>query len=271
MNFEFILLNNWKSYLQESFLKINEQLATPMNYGRLVRKIIYFHVCIMSYDTDIDKYVYFVKPSLIRKYWKIFEDDLTFEEEIPKPKLKTIQSILIENVESHRSKIDDDHSKPSQLIKSKTFDGFRLKYKSSTYDITTERWKKLKSNYQGDNFDEDVLILMLRYDIFVRNKEGIDLSVDNIYTFIKDNTKDLNVLEAFAGAINNNMANYCSLFYDIEKDFGSLGSFFKFKSLDEYDLIIANPPYITSIMDNMSIVLIQYLSRKSSAHSRLAN
>lgn len=55
-------------------------------------------------------------------------------------------------------------------------------------------------------------------------------------------------LEAFASAFNTTCPSYCSLFPDVEADFGSRGSFFEIQSLKETDYLVQlSPPRISDI------------------------
>ena len=61
--------------------------------------------------------------------------------------------------------------------------------------------------------------------------------------------KDFNLqFETFGSAINTNTKNFCSLYYDVEKYFGSVGSFFNTNFLE--GCYSFNPPYQKDIIDN---------------------
>ena len=68
--------------------------------------------------------------------------------------------------------------------------------------------------------------------------------------------------ELFASTINSYYDKYCSLFYDIEKYFGSYGSFYHIKL--EKGFFIANPPYDELLLEKMVDKFIN--SVKTSKH-----
>jgi hypothetical protein len=76
-----------------------------------------------------------------------------------------------------------------------------------------------------------------------------------LYKLLKDKC-DTN-FELFASALNCYYDNFCSLFPDIEKHFGSVGNFNEIKLLEgEY---VSNPPFDNAIMENMCNKLITYI------------
>lgn len=68
----------------------------------------------------------------------------------------------------------------------------------------------------------------------------------DIYNFINNNFN--NCIECFASPFNNNINDYFSLLYPIDKYYGSKGDFFsKFLNLN-YNVYIINPPFIDTIL-----------------------
>lgn len=65
--------------------------------------------------------------------------------------------------------------------------------------------------------------------------------------------------ELFGSGINRYCDNYCSLFYDVEKWFGSKGNFFTTKAISGY--YFCNPPYDNYIMGRMAHRLLKCLDR----------
>jgi hypothetical protein len=69
-------------------------------------------------------------------------------------------------------------------------------------------------------------------------------------------------VELFGSPINHNLSKYCSLFPDIEKDFGSIGSIFcidkKIWNANKY--FVANPPFDELIMLKMTLMTIEVLN-----------
>lgn len=68
----------------------------------------------------------------------------------------------------------------------------------------------------------------------------------NIYNFINNNYK--NSIECFASPFNNNIENYYSLLYPIDKYYGSKGDFFENFLKINYNVYVINPPFIDTII-----------------------
>lgn len=66
------------------------------------------------------------------------------------------------------------------------------------------------------------------------------------YNYIKTNYK--RPIECFASPFNNNLEDYFSLLYPIDKYYGSKDDFFKKFLKVKYDVYIINPPFIESII-----------------------
>ena len=119
-----------------------------------------------------------------------------------------------------------------------------------TPKISKKHMDRLRRMCTAPNPAQKIAILLQRYDYYGDMKEGLCLSAKSIYEF----SKGKNVLEAFAGPLNSNLPKYCSLFSDLEKDFGSLGSFLMLPDevVKEFDYVVLNPPYISSVMEKAS-------------------
>jgi hypothetical protein len=103
---------------------------------------------------------------------------------------------------------------------------------------------KIKKN---KNIDKDKLIwiILFRYQLLSSNNNQLAI-LPNV---IKKMEKDFNLqFETFGSAINTNTKNFCSLYYDVEKYFGSVGSFFNTNFLE--GCYSFNPPYQKDIIDN---------------------
>lgn len=96
------------------------------------------------------------------------------------------------------------------------------------------------------DFDTKVFILYTRYNYLSSGSTQASIKPQ----FKKLLTEKLNIkIELFASAINSSYTMYCSLFYDIEKFFGSLGSFFDTKIMAGYYEI--NPPFEKNIINKV--------------------
>ena len=65
--------------------------------------------------------------------------------------------------------------------------------------------------------------------------------------------------ELFGSGINTLSDHYCSLFYDIEKHFGSKGNFFDIKLYK--GIYWCNPPYIETLMSDAADLLIYHMNK----------
>jgi hypothetical protein len=72
------------------------------------------------------------------------------------------------------------------------------------------------------------------------------------------------VTEGFGGVFNHFFNNYCSIFEDLEKPFGSLGNFFNIESFPT-NIIHLNPPYDETLMG----VMINKVKRMVEQNSNL--
>lgn len=117
-------------------------------------------------------------------------------------------------------------------------------------------YNRMKKMYTGDNKHLDVVIwiIIFRYQLLGSNNNQLA-----VLPSILDKMKiDYNIsFECFASSINATMPNYCSIYYDIEKYFGSHGNFF------DYDIIEGsysfNPPYQKDIMDSSLLKVLNFL------------
>lgn len=110
-----------------------------------------------------------------------------------------------------------------------------------------------------DISDDDLLRLvfaiLMRYELFGVSKSSMCLAIEEEY---KSCPTDKTTLEMFANPVNRHCESFCSLFPDLEQAYGSIGSALTVP-LDEiasFDRIVANPPYINSIMERMAERLV---------------
>ena len=124
--------------------------------------------------------------------------------------------------------------------------GNKYTYKDISLFIDHQVYKKLKNRYKSNNLENDIFCLLLRYKTFGGNSHqfAMEIKFKNVLR------KKYNInFECFASAINVHYDHYCSLFYDIEKNFGSYGNFYLVKYIRGF--FIANPPYETILLEKM--------------------
>jgi hypothetical protein len=79
---------------------------------------------------------------------------------------------------------------------------------------------------------------------------------------------DINLnFECFASSINSYLPNYCSIYYDVEKYFGSKGSFFNLEP--HYGTYSFNPPYQIDVINNGINILLNHLEKASNNNKEL--
>ena len=130
----------------------------------------------------------------------------------------------------------------------------RLKIKliifGKKYNILNSTEKNL------DNIlDEYIFCLVFRYSYMDSGNQQLSIN-----KYIKDLFKNCGVnFELFGSAINTISTNYCSLYYDIEKFFGSNGDFFNIEI--NSGIYWCNPPYDDTIMIKTVNKLINILEK----------
>jgi hypothetical protein len=115
-------------------------------------------------------------------------------------------------------------------------------------------YKRLSSDIPDKN--NLIFILILRYKSL--NSSNQQLAVDSDFYYDLKSNLGLK-FELFGSAINTVLENYCSLFYDIERFFGSKGDFFLLPI--KKGLYVANPPYDELIMMKMAERIIRILDK----------
>jgi phosphorylated CTD-interacting factor 1 len=127
-------------------------------------------------------------------------------------------------------------------------------------------YNKLKCNYTGNPKDMDTIIwiIIFRYQLLGSNNHQLGILPDIIDEMVTD--YNLN-FECFASSINSTLENYCSIYYDLERFFGSKGNFFKIELTEgTYSF---NPPYQKDIMDKGIKRLLAFLENSKNNNKNL--
>jgi hypothetical protein len=112
--------------------------------------------------------------------------------------------------------------------------------------LPSKLYDKLISVYNGpaNKVDEYLWGIIFRYQLLGSNNHQLAV----LPSIIKEMNKDYNLsFECFASSINSTFPNYCSIYYDLEKYFGSVGSFFNMKPLK--GTFGFNPPYQKDVIE----------------------
>ena len=106
--------------------------------------------------------------------------------------------------------------------------------------------KKLQNIYSGpkNKFDEYIWAIIFRYQLLGSNNHQLAVLPNIMNEMFND--YNLN-FECFASSINSTFSNYCSIYWDLEQYFGSVGSFFNIIPLK--GTFGFNPPYQKNIIE----------------------
>ena len=130
------------------------------------------------------------------------------------------------------------------------------------FKLHIKLYDKLINNYIHGNKNDDVfkkllLCLLLRYNSLESYNQQLAILPE--FKHYLNEKYGVN-FELFASSINCEYNHYCSLFYDIEKNFQSKGSFNLIKMKKGF--FVSNPPFDEEIMKNMSLQFIHFLNNK---------
>lgn len=117
--------------------------------------------------------------------------------------------------------------------------------------LPIEQYNLMKKRYIelgiGDinSIDNLIWIILYRYQLLSSNNNQLAV----LESVLARMTTDFNLsCECFASSINSSFDNYCSIYYDVERYFGSIGSFFNITPIrGTYSF---NPPYQYDIINN---------------------
>ena len=118
-------------------------------------------------------------------------------------------------------------------------------------------YDKISKCYSGpeNKMDDYIWAILFRYQLLGSNNHQLAV-LPNIMKQMKIDYC-LN-FECFASLINNTFDHYCSIYYDLERYFGSVGSFFNLIPLK--GTFGFNPPYQKDIINNGIKNLFNYLN-----------
>jgi len=129
--------------------------------------------------------------------------------------------------------------------------------------IPIDNYNKIKNkfnnninNNNNNNINELLWILIFRYNLLSSNNYQLSL-LPNIFKRLESK---INLqFESFSSALNFNLNYYCSIYYDIEKYFGSYGNFFDIIPIS--GVYNFNPPFQKDIIEEGVNKIISFLSR----------
>ena len=136
------------------------------------------------------------------------------------------------------------------------FNNYRLDNILNNIIIPVSTYNKMKNKYSGfpDELDKFIFIIIFRYQLLGSNNHQLGV-LPNVLEKIKS---DFDIeIECFASGINAETGIFCSIYYDIEKYFGSVGSFFNIELVK--GIYTFNPPYQKDIITNSILRILQFL------------
>jgi phosphorylated CTD-interacting factor 1 len=132
--------------------------------------------------------------------------------------------------------------------------------------IPVEQYDIMQNKYNGPPhmMDTIIWIILFRYQLLSSNNNQLAV-LPKIY---KKMEEDFGLsVECFASAINSSSEYFCSLYYDVEKYFGSIGNFFNIIPIKgTYSF---NPPYQYDVITNGIKKILEHLSNSSNIKEEL--
>lgn len=229
-----IISNNLSMFIAVNLLP-SKQLKDPF----FPNKIYYSKTLIETIKYLSDKEITLDK---CKEIYESFELEKEFEEAISE--IREISEI---------GKIKEVIYKNNTL----KYKNYIIKFPSNVKDNLYKKYKKneKKEGNKKRNFFEICFCLLLRYKTF--GGETHQLSMEK--KFKDEMRKKFNIdFELFASAVNSYYTKWCSLFYDIEKYFGSYGNFYHLKLVKGF--YIANPPYETLLLEKMTLHFVKNIN-----------
>jgi hypothetical protein len=192
------------------------------------------------------------------------------ETDIKEYKYDHLFIIGYDDIANEQLRLDFDYIKLERKIEDEMKDIIKKYIKIANDTLPNLKYKEIIPVKEGNKLTADGFTVI----------DNVNLSKVNVsyaycvilrYLYIFSGTYNLAVnykqrkdccIEGFASAINRYFDFFCSAFYDIEKIFGSQGSFF---SLVKYPkkIIYLNPPFDLSVMNYMTKKVIDDLSKQS--------
>ncbi len=133
--------------------------------------------------------------------------------------------------------------------------------------IPEDVYNNMSKNYSGplNLLDNYIWTIIFRYQLLGSNNH--QLAVLPRIIKLMENDYKLN-FECFASAINTSQKQFCSIFYDIEKYFGSCGNFFNL--IPEEGTYSCNPPYEKEIIYKCIYKIFKHLEDSFNKNLKLS-
>ena len=248
------LLASWMFTLY-SYYDFNDDPFFPKNcnYFKNLKETLYDYTSLYNIKNKNDK-INNIINSLELEYNKIYQNIEIYRETVFYKNIKNKYNITKKIIKQIRNnKIVYFY----KFILKVNFYITEIKLKNiiNNIIIPVDKYKQMKKNYIGNNLDEHIWILLYRYQLLGSNNNQLGILPHVIIKMEKE--FNLNI-ECFASAINTSTEHFYSIYYDIEKYFGSNGSFFN--SNIKKGCYSFNPPYQKDIITNGIYKLFDFLN-----------
>jgi hypothetical protein len=170
-----------------------------------------------------------------------------------------IRKYMVNIIKNKKSPIESTFYK-LQIIVAFAIKDKRLLNVLNNILIPIKIYDKLVNSYKGPigKIDEYLWAIIFRYQLLGSNNHQLAV-LPNI---MESMTKDYNLnFECFASTINSTYPMYCSIYYDLEKYFGSVGSFFNITPIK--GTFGFNPPYQKDIIELGINRLFEFLNNST--------
>jgi hypothetical protein len=250
--------NNNKIFLHN---KIDEYVQRwcwlqPNNLNDLNNLNDYVVPYINTNDYDFDDFIDFIKYNL---EIELNNDNKDFVQ------LKNDIIIFLENsnnilLDLYNTNIENNNLTFIEIKKINNNNNIILIYNNNKLYVSIELYTKLvdkfinNNNNNNNNIDIYIYYLLFRYSYIESGNQQLAINEKIKYMFKEHGVN----FELYGSAINTTSNNYCSLYFDIEKYFGSKGNFFH---MELYSGIYwCNPPYCNTILTKTAIKILNILN-----------
>ena len=273
---EKIRANIWHEYINTITDKLQELLHRPEHEKyKVYQKLINYHILVIGL-CGVKSYTILVPPfKCINQFSDILLNDIKFNWQMSNDKFHELLEFINDKISlfeytfNHKIsqlRVNMDITIETSFSNSDVSMSVSDRHGSDKFSLKIAEYHKLKNLFdkQSDLFDVRLCTLLKRYS-FYEQLMGLNLSANSIYDFIKNNGFEDTTLEMFAGPVNSNLKHYCSLFYDTDKYFSSLGNAFELgANINQYDILVANPPFTEIIIQKMADVIVHHLNKYKS-------
>ena len=262
-----------RKYFYELILESFSSIDIGLSKKKL--KEIFFYFVVANCESDIDPIIHNKYNFDIKIIQNILINNKINNFVKIKDKLKQVKKELIKyTIEFNKMKkkckrcfdvvITEKNDLIILTLKKICDDDFYLDVTNLSFSIHISLYKHLQKLYMvrnkvdiiSNDFYDKIFIIYCRYNYLSSGSTQASIQPQFKKTLMElINTK----VELFASAINSSYVNYGSLFYDIERYFGSFGSYFKMDIKAGY--FEANPPFEKTIIYKMFAKMDKELKR----------